>query len=327
MVDVVSPDISPVRTFNSAIFFQKYSTLLVLLLLFVGFSVAADRFLTASNLVNILQQISMLTIVAIGLTFGFAVREIDLSVGFITGFVGIICPMMIASGVPIALAVILALAAGAFLGLINAGVVVGIGVPSLITTLAMGSILGGLTYLVSGGRAIFGLTSGYLALGQGKFLGVLPFPALIMLGLVILSGLVLEKTIFGRYLYATGGNPRAAQLSGINTTLFRAAGLILSGLFASAAGILLSARLGAGQPGNGESYLLDGLAAVFIGMTMLRPGTATVLGTFFGALLMGVMNNGLNLVGMDSYVQAIVKGLVIIIAVSVVSRTRALKLL
>ncbi|RFB74953.1 ABC transporter permease [Methylovirgula sp. 4M-Z18] len=307
---------------------QKFSTLAVLVLLFLGFALGTDRFFTGTNLVNILQQISMLTIVAVGLTFGFAAKEMDLSVGYVVGLGGLLAPLLMVSGVPIPIAILAALGAGLLVGLINSTLVVGVGVPSLIATLAAGSILWGINFMISGGRAIYGgIPSEYLFVGQGKIGGFLPYPALFMLIIVAGSWFVMERTTFGRYLYAVGGNARAAELSGIKVRSYRVFGLALSSLFAAISGVILSARLGSGQPNGGDTYLLDGLAAVFIGMTMLRPGTATVMGTFFGALLIGIMNNGLNLMGMDTYVQSIVKGFIIVIAVSVVSRTTRLRLL
>ena len=202
-----------------------------------------------------------------------------------------------------------------------------VGVPSLIATLAVGSIIFGINYLVTGGRAIYGnLPAEYLWLGQGRVFGI-PVLAFFMFGCVAVAWFIMERTIFGRYVYAVGGNQKAAELSGVNVRLYRAAALIVCSLFAVIAGTLLAARLGSGQPNAGENYLLDGLATVFIGMTMLRPGTATVLGTLLGALFIGIINNGLNLMGMDTYIQSIVKGIIILVAVAIVSRTTKLKLL
>lgn len=306
---------------------QKYGTLIVLVIVVAVCGLASDRFLSISNLLNILQQISMLTIVATGLTFAFATREMDLSVGYIVGFAGLAAPLMLVAGWPVWLSLAAAMAGGLLVGMLNAFLVVAVGVPSLIATLAVGSIMFGVNFTISGGRAIYGgLPPDFLVIGQGQILGI-PTPAVMMLVTVVLSWLLLEKTVFGRRLYAVGGNPRAAELSGVRVNRYRVTGLVLCALFASVAGLLLSARLGSGQPNGGETYLLDGLAAVFIGMTMIKPGTATIPGTFFGALLIGVMNNGLNLIGMDTYIQSMVKGIVIVIAVSIVSRTSSLKLL
>lgn len=306
---------------------QRYSTLVVLVLMFVVFSVAVERFLTPNNLLNIAQQISMLTIVGAGLTFAFAAREIDLSVGFTVGLSGILVPLLLTQGVALPVALAAGLGAGLVVGLVNAGLVTLVGVPSLIATLATGSIIYGINFLMTGGRAIYGgLPEAYLWLGQGRVLGV-PVLAFFMLAAVLLAWFVMERTIFGRYVYAVGGNQKAAELSGIKVRFFRAAALVVCSLFAVIAGALLASRLGSGQPNAGERYLLDGLACVFIGMTMLRPGTATVLGTFFGALFIGIINNGLNLIGMDTYVQSIVKGAIILVAVAIVSRTTKLNLL
>lgn len=306
---------------------QRYSTLVVLVLMFLGFSLFVDRFLTSNNLLNIAQQISMLTIVGAGLTFGFAAREMDLSVGFTVGLAGVLVPLLLVAGTPLPLALLAGLAAGLVIGALNAFFVTVIGIPSLIATLAAGSILFGVNFLMTGGRAIYGgLPESYLWLGQGRVLGI-PVLALFMLAAVFIAWFVMERTIFGRYIYAVGGNQKAAELSGVQVRRYRAASLVVCSAFAVVAGMLLAARLGSGQPNAGERYLLDGLATVFIGMTMLRPGTATVLGTFFGALFIGVINNGLNLMGMDTYVQSIVKGVIILVAVAVVSRSTKLNLL
>lgn len=306
---------------------QRYSTLVVLVLMIIGFSIGVDRFLTSQNIMNIAQQISMLTIVGAGLTFGFAAREMDLSVGFTVGMAGVLVPLLLVGGTSLPVALLAGLGAGLLVGLSNAFFVTIIGIPSLIATLATGSILFGINFLMTGGRAIYGgLPDSYLWLGQGRLFGI-PVLAFFMLGAVALAWFVMERTIFGRYIYAVGGNQKAAELSGVQVRRYRAASLVVCSLFAVVAGMLLAARLGSGQPNAGERYLLDGLATVFIGMTMLRPGTATVLGTFFGALFIGIINNGLNLMGMDTYIQSIVKGAIILVAVAVVSRSTKLNLL
>ena len=306
---------------------MKYSTLVVLILMFAGFALFVDRFMTVFNLTNILQQISILTIVGCGLTFGFAAREIDLSVGYTVGLAGILVPLLLVGGTPLPLALCAGLAAGLVVGLCNALLVTRVGIPSLIATLATGSILFGANFLLTGGRAIYGgLPDTFLHLGQGRLLG-LPMLAWFMAGTVVVSWFVMERTVFGRYVYAVGGNRKAAELSGVRIVLYRTAALTLVSVFAVIAGTLLAARLGSGQPNAGERYLLDGLATVFIGMTMFRPGTATILGTLCGALFIGVINNGLNLIGLDTYVQNIVKGVIILVAVAVVSRSTRLNLL
>lgn len=309
-------------------FLRRYSTLLALALLFLGFSLFVGRFLTTTNLVNILQQISMLTIVGIGLTFCFAAKEIDLSVGFVAAFAGLVVTQLMSTyGVAVPLAAAAGVGLGLLIGLVNALLVTLIGIPSLIVTLAMGTIVGGVNFMLSGGRAIYGgIPKSFLYLGQGK-VGIIPVVSLIMLGLVLVSYIVMNHSFFGRYVYALGGNAKATLLSGIPVTRYRLISLVLTSMFAAIAGILLAARLGSGQPTAGANYLLDGLATVFIGMTMLRPGMATVLGTFFGALFIGIVNNGLNLIGLDSYVQDIFKGVILIVAVSIVSRQTTLKLL
>ena len=306
---------------------NRYSTVVVLALIFLGFALFVDRFLTATNLLNIAQQISMLTIVGAGLTFGFAAREMDLSVGYAVGLSGILVPLMLINGYSLPVAAGAGLLSGLIVGGVNAALVTGVGIPSLIATLATGSILFGINYLLTDGRAIYGgLPETYTWLGQGRIAGV-PVLAFFMLAIVGIAWFIMERTVFGRYIYAVGGNRKAAELSGIRVNLYRSAALVVCSVFSVIAGTLLAARLGSGQPNVGERYLLDGLATVFIGMTMFRPGTATVLGTFFGALFIGIINNGLNLIGMDTYIQAIVKGIIILVAVAIVSRTTKLNLL
>jgi len=315
------------RSRISSDWLQRYSTLIVLILMFIGFSLFVDRFMTVFNLTNILQQISILTIVGAGLTFGFAAKEIDLSVGYTVGLAGILTPLLLVSGYSLPVAFGASLGAGILVGLVNALLVTKIGIPSLIATLATGSILFGVNFLLTEGRAIYGgLPDAYTALGQGRMWGI-PNLAFFMVAAVAVAWFAMERTIFGRYIYAVGGNAKAAELSGVRVTFYRMMSLVLVALFAAVAGALLAARLGSGQPNVGERYLLDGLATVFIGMTMFRPGTATVIGTLCGALFIGVINNGLNLVGMDTYVQNIMKGLIIIVAVAIVSRTTKLSIL
>lgn len=305
----------------------KYSTLLVLGLLCVVFAIWVDRFFTATNMVNILQQISMLTIVGVGLTFTFATKEMDLSVGYTAGLASLVVPMMLIAGWPLPVALVLGVLLGVLVGALNAVMVSLVGIPSLIATLATGSMLFGLNLLVTGGRAIYGgLPSSYLFMGQGR-LGLLPVVSIIMLVVVAIAWFVMERTLLGRYLYAVGGNARASELSGIKARRYQMLGLLACSAFSALAGVLLSARLGSGQPNAGERYLLDGMATVFIGMTMIRPGTATIIGTFFGALFVGIVNNGLNLMGLDTNVQSIAKGAIILIAVSIISRRTKLRLM
>ena len=305
----------------------SYSTLIVLAAMFLGFALFVDRFFTVFNLSNILQQISILGIVGAGLTFGFAAKEIDLSVGYTVGLAGILTPFLLVNEYSLVVAFAAAVGAGLMVGLVNGLLVTKVGISSLIATLATGSILFGINFLITGGRAIYGgLPDSYTWLGQGR-IWQLPVLAFFMLGAVAIAWVAMERTVFGRYIYAVGGNRKAADLSGIRVDHYRIAALVLVAVFAAVAGMLLAARLGSGQPNVGDRFLLDGLATVFIGMTMFRPGTATIIGTFCGALFIGVINNGLNLMGMDTFIQNIVKGVIILVAVAVVSRTTKLNIL
>lgn len=313
--------------FNWGLFFRKYSTLLIGLVIFIAFALLVDKFFTVRNVFNIVQQISILTVVGVGLTFGFATREIDLSVGFVAGLAGLLTPLLLTQGWPIPLAIAAGLGAGVLVGLVNAFMVTRVGIPSLIATLAMGSIVFGINFTLSGGRAIYGgIPMAFTDIGNAR-LGPVPVLAIVMLVVVGIAWFLMERSFLGRYVYAVGGNARAAELAGISVKRCKTVALTLCAVFAALAGVLLAARLGSGQPNAGERYLLDGLATVFIGMTMLRPGTATVIGTLFGALFLGILNNGLNLIGLDTFIQDIVKGVVILLAVSAISRQTQLKLI
>ena len=293
----------------------RYSTLFVLILLFMGFALTVDRFLTTTNLLNIVQQISMLTIVGAGLTFGFAAREMDLAVGYMVGLSGILVPLMLVSVVPLPVALLTGVGAGLLVGVINATLVTLVGVPSLIATLATGSILYGVNFLTTGGRAIYGgLPDTYLWFGQGQLFGI-PVLAYAMILFVALAWFVMERTIFGRYIYAVGGNPHAAKTSGLNVTRIRFMAYVISGALSGLAGMILSARTGSALPQAGIAYELDAIAAVVIGGTSLSGGVGRVTGTLIGALIIGVMNNGLDLMGIQSYYQQVLKGALIVGAV------------
>lgn len=312
---------------DKGLFFRRYSTLIVLALIFLAFAVGVDRFLTVRNLTNILQQISILTIVGVGLTFAFAAKEIDLSVGYTCGCAGLLAPLLMVWGYPPALAVAAGLLSGVAIGLFNAAMVTLVGIPSLIATLASGSILFGINFLISDGKAIYGgIPESFTQIGATSLFG-LPVISVVMLVVVAVAWFVMERSFLGRYIYAVGGNARAAELAGLSAARLKAIAMVICAVFAAGAGVLLAARLGSGQPNAGERYLLDGLATVFIGMTMIRPGIATVIGTLFGALFIGVINNGLNLIGLDTFIQDIFKGAIILAAVSVISRQTQLKLL
>lgn len=305
--------------------FSRYATIGALILVFLLFSIIADKFLETNNLVNIVQQVSTLAIVAFGLTIAMAAGDFDLSVGSVAGLAGILGTGLLVNGYHFFSAIAIALLIGALFGLANGVISTKLGIPSLIVTLGTSSIAIGINFMYSEGRAIYGsLPESFTTLGRGDVLGI-PMPIIIMFIIGIIVYIFLNNTRAGRYIYAVGGNATASKLSGIKVTQYRILGLVLSGVGAAIAGMVLAARLGSGQPTAGESFLMDSLGAVFLGMTTIKVGQPNVVGTLVGVILIGVINNGLNLLGLPFFIQDIAKGAIMILAVAFAASKNELK--
>ncbi len=295
---------------------RRFGTLLGLLLLCGVLWAASPYFLTASNLVNVVQQTAVNAIIAVGMTFVIVSAGIDLSVGSIVAFSGVILASCLQAGLPIPLAIAAGLAAGAACGLVNGVLITWGRLPPFIATLGMMSVARGAALVFTQGRPISGFEASFRFLATGELLWV-PVPVWIM-GLVYLgSHLLLSRTRFGRYTYAIGGNEEAAKLSGVAVRFHKSMIYAFSGLTAGIAAIVLTARLNSAQPIAGFMYELDAIAAAVIGGTSLMGGEGNLGGTLIGALIMGVLRNGLNLLGVSSFLQQIVIGSVIITAVLV----------
>lgn len=313
------------KKFDVGYFLSQYATIGALLLVVVIFSIVADRFLDTTNLLNVVRQVSTLAIVAFGLTIAMAAGDFDLSVGSVAGLAGVVVTGLLTSGSSLLVALLAGLAVGVLFGFLNGIVTTKIGIPSIIVTLGTSSIALGIIFMYTEGRAVYGgLPNAFTVLGRGSVLGI-PTPIIIMLLIGVAVYILLNNTTAGRYIYAVGGNAVAAKLSGINTLKYRTMGLIFSASGAAIAGIVLAARLGSGQPTAGASFLLDGLAAVFLGMTTIKVGQPNVIGTLVGVMLIGVINNGLNLLGLPFYVQDIAKGAIMVGAVAFAARKNELK--
>ena len=244
--------------------------------------------------------------------------EFDLSVGEVAGLSGVLSAgLMVWSGLPVVLAIVLPVLLGTLIGVVNGLLVTRLGIPSLIATLAMGPIALGANYAYDGGDSIYAsFPDSYYAIATGRVFGIIPVPILIALAVVAVFYVLLNRTRFGRAITATGANIQAARLSGLAVNKCRLLALALSAFGAALGGIMLTARLGTGQPGAGEPYLMDSLTAVFLGMTAFKPGRATVQGTLVGVVIIGMLDNGLNLLGAPFYMQNEVRGIVMIAAVS-----------
>ena len=294
----------------------KLGPLLGLFLIVIVITVLNPSFMTTDNILNILRQVSISALIAFGMTFVILTGGIDLSVGSTLALTGAIAASMLASGMDPVLTMFTALLIGAILGAIN-GVIIAKGkVAPFIATLATMTIFRGLTLVFTEGRPISDLGNEitFQMLGKGYFFGV-PVPVVTMIIAFFALYFIMHKTTFGRRVYAVGGNEGAAKLSGINVDRIKIAVYSLTGMLAALSALILTSRLNSAQPTAGTSYELDAIAAVVLGGTSLTGGRGWIFGTLVGALIIGVLNNGLNLIGVSSFFQQVVKGLVILVAV------------
>ncbi|WP_319484920.1 ABC transporter permease [uncultured Cohaesibacter sp.] len=302
---------------------QKYGILLALVLVCVVLTFANEYFLTTRNILNVLRQTSINGILAIGMTFVILTRGIDLSVGSVVALAGIVAASMATTSqaaafmgapYPAAIAFAVGLGVGLICGWVNGIVVARFNVPAFVTTLGMLSAARGLTLLYAGGQPVPALTDSFRFIGRDDILGV-PMPVVLFALVFIVSYWVLSSSRFGRRVYAVGGNPHAARVSGINVRRVIMTVYIISGGLAGLAGMILAARTGSALTQAGIAYELDAIAAVVIGGTSLLGGVGRVTGTLIGALLIAVVNNGLDLMGVESYYQQVIKGALIVAAV------------
>ncbi len=294
---------------------QRYGMALVFLVMVVLMSILSPYFLEPRNLLNVVRQISIIAIVAFGVTMIIITTGIDLSSGSVIALVSVVSASFAhPNGYPLFVPILLGLFVGALTGLIN-GVLVAKGkLPAFIATLGMMIAARGLALIYSDGRPITGFSQAFNFIGRGYLFNI-PFPIYILALAAIASHVILKHTKFGKYIYAIGGNEQAAIISGINADKYKIMVYSYAGLMTGIAGILLTSRLSAGQPTAGVGYELDAIAASVIGGTSLSGGIGTIPGTIIGALIMGVLNNGLDLLHVSAYWQQVVKGLIIVGAV------------
>lgn len=290
--------------------------LLGLMILAIVLTFLSDRFLTIDNLLNVARQVSINAIISVGMTLIILTGGIDLSVGSILAFSGSITAGLLAGGQGILPAILAGVAAGAILGLINGLLVARAGIPPFIATLGTMTAARGFTLVYTDGRPITGMEEAFRFLGGG-YLASIPVPVVIMAAIFLAAYIMLTQTKFGRYIYAIGGNEEAARLSGINTKKILLAVYTLGGLLAGFSGVIMASRLNSAQPTAGTGFELDAIAAVVLGGTSTAGGVGTVGGTLIGAMIIGVLDNGLNLLNVSSFYQQVAKGAVILLAVYV----------
>ena len=290
--------------------------LLVLAIMCVIVTIATDKFLTANNIISVLRQISINTYIALAMTYIIILGHIDLSVGAIVAVSGTLTVgLIVTQGLPIGLAIFLGLGIGTLAGFISGLIVSTFHVPAFIITMAMMNVCSGTAYVYSGGQSTRIKDDFFVAIGTGYLFKTIPLPVVYMILFIALFSFILSKTQFGTYVYAIGGNREAARLSGVPIRKVEIIVFTVSGFMAAFAGLVLCSRMYSGQPSVGSGYELDAIAACVLGGTSMSGGKGRISGTVLGAMVIGIISNGLNLIGVSSYWQLIVKGLIIACAV------------
>ena len=302
---------------NTMKYMSELTTVIALIILMAVITIINSNFLTANNLLNLLLQVTSNALIAFGMTFVILTGGIDLSVGSILALSSALTAGLLGSGMPVTLAILISLILGCILGMMN-GLLISYGkLAPFIVTLATMTIFRGATLVYTNGNPITkGLSDTFLFqfLGQGYIVGI-PFPVIIMFIVFIVLYVLLHKTAFGKSVYAIGGNEKAAYISGVKLNKVKIIIYSISGIMASISGLIITSRLSSAQPTAGASYEMDAIAAVVLGGTSLSGGKGRILGTLIGALIIGVLNNGLNIIGVLAFWQQVVKGVVILIAV------------
>ena len=297
---------------------RAYGTIFAGILIVIVFSIMSyDAFFTFGNFINITRQISLLVIIALGATLVMSVEEFDLSVGAMASLGGVVAARMAVSGMPIFFCFTVPVIICFVIGLLNGWIVTKFKVLSFITTLAMSTIIGGFTFWFTGGATIFeNIPRSFTFVGT-KSLGAIPLLSIIMVILTVFFWFTMRHTSFGRKLYAIGGNEVASQVSGINVVLHKNMAFALCAALAALTGVLMASRLGSAHPTGGDGLFLQSYAAAFLGRTVFKEGVPNIWGTFVGAAILGVLANGLTIMQVPTFMQDLLTGCIIILAVVV----------
>jgi ribose transport system permease protein len=295
---------------------RRLGPFIALLVLCVALALLSPDFLTVGNVLDVMRQVSINAVISFGMTLAILLGGIDLSVGSILAVSSVLIALLMKADYPAPLATLLGVLGGATMGSMNGLLITKGKVAPFIATLGMMTLLRGVALVLSQGSPISGFSSDFFSgLGGGYLAQVIPLPVVWMLALFAVFWFVLDRTVFGRHVYATGGNAEAARLSGIRTDRVQILAYTISGAMAAVAGVVLTSRLDSAQPTAGVGYELDAITAVVLGGTSLAGGRGWIFGTLVGALLIGVLNNGLNLLGVSAFYQQVIKGSVILLAV------------
>ncbi len=297
---------------------KSYGTIFSGFTIMLIFSILRPHsFATLANFINISRQISLLVVIAIGTTLVMAVNEFDLSIGAMASLGGVLAAKLAVSAIPLPLAFVLPVVICFTIGYVNGLIITKFEVLSFITTLAMGTIIGGFTFWFTGGTTVFeNIPPGFKYLGSQTFLGI-PLLSILMVILTLVFWFIMAHTVFGRKLYAIGGNEVAAQVAGINVKFNKNMAFALCGALAALTGVLTASRLGSAHPTGGDGFFLQAYAAVFLGRTIFKEGIPNIWGTFLGAAILGILANGLTILQVPTFMQDVLTGLIIIVAVIV----------
>ncbi len=296
-------------------FIKSQAIWVVVVVLVLAFTIANPRFIYPANLLIMLRQVAVWGIASVGMTFVILLGDIDLSTGSIITFVNVMCSyMMVHMGVPMGLAIVIALAASTAIGLLNGFMVSTIGIPALIATFATQTAFSGIALILCNGQPINGFTETFKIFGQGK-IGPVPVPVIIMLVCFALGAFILNKTYFGRYFYAVGGNIEAARLSGIRTGRVKYLVFALSGFFAGLAGLVLLSRTNSGMGNAGLGYEFKVITCVVLGGVSVSGGYGKISGVVAGTFIIGALQNGMVLMNLNTWIQDIILGIVLVLAV------------
>ncbi len=313
--------LSNIKNMGYAEIYRKYGTILIFIGIFVLSSFLNETFLTTGNLTNVLRQVVVVSLLACGVTFIIILGHIDVSLGSVLALTGTLAASVMSLTGNIYLAISAGIGAGIVVGLVNGYVITYFKIPSFIMTLAMTTVARGAILLYTAGVPVSGLGD-FQVIGQGN-IGPVPISVLILIFVVMVSWVLLNRTKFGRHVYAVGGNAKAALASGIDTDGVLRRAFVFNGILVSIAGIVLMSRINSGQPASGVAYEFDAITAVVVGGTSLMGGTGTITGTVIGAMIIGVINNILNLMNVSSYWQQIIKGVIIAVAVILDVKTKS----
>jgi inositol transport system permease protein len=302
----------------------KNGIFFILIAIFLFSSIFVNGFFTPTNLTNVMRQIAVVTIVALGATFVIILGHINVAYGSEIALIGCVASAVMVGTGNVLLALLTAIALGTVIGSINGFVITKFGIPAFIMTLAVTTTARGAALLFTGGIPISKMGSSFLVLGQGN-VGIIPVSVIILLVLFIITWIFLNKTPFGRYVYAVGGNENAAIASGIKSKQVVIKAFILDGILTGIAGVILMSRMNSGQPSAAVGYEFDAITAVVVGGTSLSGGSGSLIGTVIGAVIVGIINNVQNLLNINTQWQQVVKGVIILLAVilDVVSKHRA----